>query len=90
MKLIENWRFAVKCIKLSYNLKTNLLCIGFLSVMALVYEIGNFSNGMGAILMLTVGMYPAQMICSVCGSQLVLSSPHKKAIMTSVPTIINF
>lgn len=90
MKLMENWRFAVKCIKLSYNLKTNLLCIGFLSIMALVYEIGNFSNGMGAILMLTVGMYPAQMICSVCGSQLVLSSPHKKAIMTSVPTIITF
>lgn len=90
MKLMENWRFAVKCIKLSYNLKTNLLSIGFLSVMALVYEIGNFSNGLGAILMLIVSMYPAQMIYSVCGSQLVLSSPHKKAIMTSVPAIITF
>lgn len=90
MKLMENWRFAVKCIKLSYNLKTNLLCIGFLSVMALVYEIGNFSNGVGGILMLTAGMYPAQMIYSVSGSQLVLSSPHKKAIMTSLPTIITF
>lgn len=90
MKLMENWRFAVKCIKLSYNLKTNLLCIGFLSVMALVYEIGNLSNGMGGILMLTVSMYPAQMVYSVCGSQLVLSSPYKKAIMTSLPTIITF
>lgn len=90
MKLKENWRFAVKCIKLSFNLKTNLLCIGFLSVMALVYEIGNFNNGIGAMFMLTAGIYPAQMIYSVCGSQLVLSSPHKKAIMTSLPTIITF
>lgn len=90
MKLMENWRFAVKCIKLSYNLKANLLCIGFLGVMGLVYEIMNFNNGMGAILMLTAGMYPAQMIYSVCGSLLVLSSPHKKALMTSMPTIITF
>lgn len=90
MKLIENWRFAVRCMKLSYNLKTNLMCMGFLCILALVYEIGNFNNGIEAILMLVVSMYPAQMIYSVCGSQLVLSSPHQKAIMTSVPAIITF
>ena len=88
MKLMESWRLAVKCIKLSYNLKANLFSFGFLFVMALVYEITNFVNGVGAIMLLTMAMYPTQMIYSVCGSHLVQSSPHKKAIMTSLPTAI--
>lgn len=90
MKLIEKWRLAINCIKLSHNLKVNLISGGILCVMGLVYEIGigNLANGIGAIMLLTASMYPAQMIYSVCGSQLVLSSPHKKALMTSVPTII--
>ena len=90
MKFMESWRLAVKCIKLSYNLKANLFTFGFLFVMALVYEITNFVNGVGAIMLLTMAMYPTQMIYSVCGSHLVQSSPHKKAIMTSLPTAITF
>lgn len=90
MRFKENWRLVVKCIKLSYNLKANLFSFGFLFVMALVYEITNFVSGVGTIMMLTMAMYPTQMIYSVCGSQLVQSSPHKKAIMTSLPTAITF
>lgn len=94
MKLIESWRFAIKCIKLSYNLKVNLIAIGFLLLMALVYEILDFNtgikSGMGAIMLVTAAMYPVQMIYSICGSQLAQSSPYKKAMMTFLPTVITF
>ncbi len=90
MKLVESWRFAIKCIKLSYNLKVNLISAGFLFLMSLVYLIMDAGNGMGNILMLTIAMFPAQMMYSVCGSSLVQSSPYRKAIMTSLPAVITF
>ena len=94
MRLIESWRFAIKCIKLSYHLKVNLIIVGFLFLLALVYEIADLNvdlnSGMGGILLLIVAMYPAQMIYSICGSQLAQSSPYKKAMMTSLPAVITF
>lgn len=90
MKLLKSWRFAIKCMKLSYNLKTNLFATGFLCVMALVYEIFNVADGMGAYLLLLVAIYPAQLVNSVHGSQLVQSSPYRKTIMTSLPTVVTF
>ncbi len=91
MKLIESWRFAIRCMKLSYNLKMNLICGVVVFVIALVQEIANHGyNGIGAMLLMTVAMYPAQMIYSICGSQLVQSSPYKKSIMTSLTTVITF
>lgn len=94
MKIIESWRFAIKCIKLSYNIKVNLFATGFLLLIGLLYEImdlnSNIKSGMGAIMLVIVAMYPAQMIYSICGSQLAQSSPCKKAMMTSLPTVITF
>ncbi len=90
MNIRESWRFAVKCMKLSYKLKTNLICMSFLAVIALVYEIFNISDGMGAYLMAVLAMYPAQLVCSLCGSCLVQSSPYKKVLMTSLPTTLTF
>ena len=88
MKLLNSWRFAIKCMKLSYNIKANLIIMGFMFVMALGYEIFYIAEGMGALLLMLLAMYPAQLVCSVCGSQLVLSSPYKKTLMTSLPTIL--
>lgn len=91
MKLIESWRFAIRCMKLSYNLKMNLICGVVVFVIALVQEIANHGyNVVGAMLLMTVAVYPAQMIFSICGSQLVQSSPYKKSIMTSLTTVITF
>ncbi|MDE7222878.1 MAG: hypothetical protein K2O34_03730, partial [Acetatifactor sp.] len=52
--------------------------------------ISNFYNGIGAVILVTMAMYPSQMIYSICGSQLAQSSPYKKAIMTFLPTVITF
>lgn len=90
MKLIESWRFAVKCIKLSYNLKINLLCEGFMAVLALLQMFTIRNNGAGVLMLMVVAMYPTQMLFSVCGSQLVQSSPYRKPIMTSLTTVITF
>lgn len=90
MKIMESWRFAIKSMKLSYNLKSNLSIMGFLGVLGLVYEIFNITDGMGAYMLLVVAIYPAQLINSICGSQLVQSSPCKKTLMTSLSTVITF
>lgn len=91
MKLRESWRFAMKCMRLSYNVKTNLICMGLLAALGLVYEIFHIGGeGMGAYLLLVVSMYPAQYVNSLCGSQLVQSSPYKKTLMTSLPTALTF
>ncbi len=88
MKLINSWRFAVKCMKLSYNLKINILCMGFLFIMALVYEVFYVTAGLGAFLLLIIATYPAQLIYSVCSSELVQSSPYRRSLMTSLPTVL--
>ena len=88
MKLINSWRFAIKCMKLSYNVKMNVICMGFLFLMALVYEVFSVAEGMGAFLLLIIAIYPAQLIGTVCGSELVLSSPYRKSLMTSLPVIL--
>lgn len=89
MKLINSWRFAIKCMRLSYNLKINLLCMGFLFILAILQEIFYISGGSGAFMLLIIAMYPAQLVSSVCGSQMVLSSPYRKPLMTSLPTVLN-
>lgn len=91
MKLIESWRFAIRCMKLSDNLKMNLICGVVVFVIALVQEIANHGyNVVGAMFLMTVTVYPAHMIFSICSSQLVQSSPYKKSIMTSLTTVITF
>ncbi|MDE7222679.1 MAG: hypothetical protein K2O34_02720, partial [Acetatifactor sp.] len=62
MKLVISWQFAIKCMKLSYNLKKNLIFCGFMFIMTLVLYISNFYNGIGAVILVTMAMYPSQMI----------------------------
>ena len=64
--------------------------MGFLCVLALVYEIFNISDGMGAYLLLVSAIYPTQLVHSICASQLAQSSPCKRTLMTSLPTVITF
>jgi len=60
-----------------------------MGIIALIYEAANFGgNGTGAMLLMATAMYPTQMLYNVCGSQLVQSSPYKRAIMTSLTTIV--
>lgn len=88
MRFGKKWQFAIKCMKYSYNLKLNLICAGVMLALGLFYEIIDLGNGMGGFILLVVSMYPVQILYSVCGSQLVQSSPYKKALMTSMPTIL--
>lgn len=88
MSFREKWRFAIKCMKYSYNLKTTLICAGVMFALGLLYEVTDISNGIGIYFMVLVAMYPAQLLYSICGSQLVQSSPYKKTLMTSLPTVI--
>lgn len=88
MSFGKKWKFAMKCMKYSYNLKLNLFCAGIMLAIGLFYEIIDLGNGMGSYILLVISMYPVQMLYSICGSQLVQSSPYKKALMTSIPTVL--
>ncbi len=90
MRFKESLQFAIKCMKYSFNLKTNLICAAIIFILGTLYEIMELGNGFGSYLMLLVAMYPAQMIYSISGSHLVQSSPYKKSLMTSIPTMITF
>lgn len=90
MKIVKSWRFVIKCVKLNSHLAIGLLCIGYMGITGLVFEIGNFVNGVGAFLLMAVAMYPVQLVYSLCGSQLVQSSPYKKTMMTSLPALLTF
>lgn len=87
MSLKEKWRFAIKCMKYCHNLKINLICMGIMLMVALMYIIMDISRGVGFYMILVLTMYPAQFLYTVCGSQLVQSSPYKKALMTSLPVM---
>lgn len=88
MSFGRKWKFAFKCMKYSYNLKINLICAGIFIAIGVLYETMDLVKGMGGYLLIVVSMYPAQILYSVCGSQLVQSSPYKKALMTSMPTML--
>lgn len=90
MKLAEKMRFIIKCMRYSSRLKTNLIGLVCMAVLGLVYEILDFSSGMGSCFILISAMYPAQLLYSVCMSQLVQASPYKKALMTSMVTLLTF
>lgn len=91
MKLAEKMRFTIKCMRYSLRLKINLIGLVFMTVLGLVYEILDFSNGVGgSYFILISAMYPAQLLYSVCMSQLVQASPYKKALTTSIVTLLTF
>lgn len=88
MKLVEQLRFAKKCLKYSYQVKVNLICGAIMGLLGLVYEIANINNGMGAYLMMLVSVYPTSLLYQLCSSQLIESSPCRKSMMTAVPTVL--
>lgn len=90
MEFTKQLRFARKCLKYSYQMKVNLVCGGITGLLGLVYEIANISNGMGAYLMMIVSIYPASLLYQLSSSQLIESSPCRKSLMTSVPTVMTF
>lgn len=90
MKLAKKMRFTIKCMRYSSHPKSHLIGLVFMTLLGLTYEILDFSNGMGSCLILIGAMYPAQMLYSVCMSQLVQTSPYKRALTTSMVSLLIF
>lgn len=90
MKLAKKMRFIIKCMSYSLYIKNYLIGIVSMLVLGLTEEIADLNNGIGAYMILISAMYPAQMLYSVCSSQLVQVSPYKKVLTTSMVTLLTF
>ncbi len=89
--MINNLRLGVKSIRFAYGIKSNLLLmLGFLGagITFMILGSGTLLSFYGNFMLMGIAMLPAQMIFSLSVSNLVLASPLRKRLQTSVPATL--
>ena len=89
--MINNWKLGFKILRHGYGLVMNIiqgiafcvLGIAFLLFETLMPPYGRMMAGQ--VIILCIGMLPVQMLYSLSASNLVLTSPVRKKLQTSVP-----
>lgn len=94
--MINNWKLGFKILRHGYGLVMSIIqgvafflfggCFLFFQI-----STNNFRGGIpGQVIFLCIGMLPAQMIYSLSVSNLVLTSPVRKKLQTSVPAVFTW
>lgn len=94
--MINNWKLGIKVLRHGYGLVMNIIQgIAFflfgLVFLFLQYSANFFRGGVpGQVVFLCIGMLPVQMLYSLSVSNLVLTSPVRKKLQTSVPAVLTW
>ena len=94
--MINNWKLGFKIIRHGYGLVMSIiqgiaffLFGGFFFFLQI--STNNFRGGIpGQVVFLCIGMLPVQMLYSLSVSNLVLTSPVRKKLQTSVPAVLTW
>lgn len=92
--MINDLKLGLKTLRYGSNLVSQAICGIVFYVLGLTMSIGSKLFGVvlgatGDVFMIIAALFPAQMLYSLSVSKLVQSSPSKKRMQTSVPTIIS-
>lgn len=94
--MINNWKLGFKVLRHGYGLVMNIvqgIAFFVMGVSFLVLQISSdfFRGGIpGQVVILCIGILPVQMLYSLSVSNLVLTSPVRKKMQTSVPAVLTW
>ena len=90
--MINNWKLGLKILRHGYGLVMNIiqgiafLVLGLCFLFLETFFFNSYRGGMpGQVVLMCIGMLPVQMLYSLSASNLVLTSPIRKKLQTSVP-----
>lgn len=90
--MMNNFKLGIKMLRYGSGLVSMMVCGVAFFVLGLLMNIWDKTLGnaglSGDVLMMILGMFPAQIIYSLSVSNLVQSSPVKKRMQTSVPATV--
>lgn len=89
--MINDIKFGMKIIKYGHGIKmTILVCALYLllGVLNIALMLSSQANNFGALMFLCIAIMPAQVFSSLNISNMVLASPLRKKMQTSIPSII--
>lgn len=89
--MINNLKFGLKSLRYAYGIKSNLLVMLIfltLSMILYVFESNTSMNFYGDFMLMCMSMLPAQLIFSLSASNMILASPLRKRLQTSIPATV--
>lgn len=82
-------KLGFKLLRYAWGIKTTLLSGGIFFLLGLLsFTMSVQTWYLGGYLLMVLAVYPAQLLSSLTVSNLVQTSPWKKALQTSVPTVL--
>ena len=88
--MMKDFKTGLRLIRYSYGIKTAILCTIIFLLSGITMQFSNTMSFMGAFFLLIIAMWPTQMLYTLSMSSLVQTSKKKKALRTTIPTLINF
>lgn len=87
--MMKSMKLGLKLLRYAWGIKTTVLSGGIFFLLGLLLFIMSIETWyLGGYLLLISAMFPAQLLSSLSVSDLVQTSPWKKALQTSVPTAL--
>lgn len=89
--MIKQLKMGIRMLRYGFGIKTSLIFVSFFLIVGVVLSLFPLQlEWQSSFFILINGMWAVQLIYSVCVSNLVQTSPWKKAMQTSIPAIICF
>ena len=86
---MKSMKLGLKLLRYAWGIKTTLLSGGIFFLLGLLsFTMSVQTWYLGGYLLMVLAVYPAQLLSSLTVSNLVQTSPWKKALQTSVPTAL--
>lgn len=87
--MMKSMKLGFKLLRYAWGIKTTLLSGGIFFLLGLLsFTMSVQTWYLGGYLLMVLAVYPAQLLSSLTVSNLVQTSPWKKALQTSVPTAL--
>ena len=89
--MIKNMKIGLKSLRYAYGIKSNLLMLVFFFAAGIILSGRDSDTTLGVygnLLLMCTAMVPAQLIFSLSASNMVLASPLRKRMQTSIPATL--
>lgn len=89
--MINNLKFGLKSFRYAYGIKSNIFMALFFLVAGIIMSIqdsGILLGIYGDFMLMCISMLPAQLLFSLSASNMILASPMRKRLQTSIPATV--
>ena len=88
--MIRQCKYAFQMLRYAFGIKGNSVAAVIMIIAGLILEfISHGTNFLGSFFLVVLSMFPVQFLYSISLSNQVASSPYRKRLQTSMPTLMN-